>query len=233
MQRDVKVGIAIGVLLIALIAIFWWTKQSNRPPTPPEPKEFTEPALPPAVEPALPPGPVGAGQTTPGGAEGTTPPTGQAVAPMTGSATEAPAPPPPPPPVAKKTYKTQQGDSLATIAVKFYNDQNKWQPIYAANRATVGPDPNRLKVGLDLVIPDLSAAGSATPSKTGAPTASAAGQQKHVVATGETLSSIAKKYYNSDSKANIDRIYQANKAKIGTDPDNIQVGMELVIPPAH
>ena len=61
----------------------------------------------------------------------------------------------------------------------------------------------------------------------------AAGQRKHVVAAGDTLSSIAKKYYNSDAKANIDRIYAANKAAIGSDPDNIKAGMELVIPPAR
>ena len=160
------------------------------------------------------------------------------MAPGMPAATETPAPPTPPtpptpPPAAKKTYKTQTGDSLATIAAKFYNDQNKWQPIYEANKAAIGSNPNHLKVGLDLVIPDLSAAGSATTSKAGAPPAPATGEQKHVVAAGETLSSIAMKYYKSDAKANTDRIYQANKAKIGPDPDNIQVGMELVIPAAH
>ena len=49
----------------------------------------------------------------------------------------------------------------------------------------------------------------------------------HVVAAGESLSLIAKKYYNDPLKW--DAIYQANKDKIA-DPDVIQPGQEFVIP---
>jgi len=52
--------------------------------------------------------------------------------------------------------------------------------------------------------------------------------QKHVVASGETLSAIAKQYYNDAGKYMA--IYEANKAVIGDNPDLIQPGMELVIP---
>ena len=238
MQRDVKVGIAIGVLLIALIAVFWWTKQSKRATPPTESKEPVESTLPPPVEPAMPStGPVAPGPVTPGAPPATTG-TGTVMAPGTQTTTGAPMPPPPPPPAANKTYKVQHGDTLATIAKKFYNNESKFRVIYEANKDKIGPDPNRLKDGMDLVIPDVAGAGPTTPSKTGGtttPTTTPApgAEQKHVVAANETLSSIAAKYYGSGSKTNIDRIYQANKAKIGSDPDNIQVGMDLVIPAAH
>jgi nucleoid-associated protein YgaU len=51
---------------------------------------------------------------------------------------------------------------------------------------------------------------------------------KHVVASGESLSVIAKKYYDDAGKYM--KIYEANKDVIGADPSLIQPGMELVIP---
>ena len=52
--------------------------------------------------------------------------------------------------------------------------------------------------------------------------------KKHVVVSGDTLSGIAKKYYDDAGKYMV--IYEANKAVIGDNPDMIKVGMELVIP---
>jgi len=52
--------------------------------------------------------------------------------------------------------------------------------------------------------------------------------KKHVVVSGDTLSGIAKKYYDDAGKYL--KIYEANKDLIGDNPDLIQPGMELVIP---
>jgi len=52
--------------------------------------------------------------------------------------------------------------------------------------------------------------------------------KKHVVVSGDTLSGIAKKYYEDAGKYM--KIYEANKAVIGDNPDLIKPGMELVIP---
>jgi nucleoid-associated protein YgaU len=52
--------------------------------------------------------------------------------------------------------------------------------------------------------------------------------KKHVVVGGDTLSGIAKKYYDDAGKYL--KIYEANKAVIGDNPDLIKPGMELVIP---
>ncbi len=58
--------------------------------------------------------------------------------------------------------------------------------------------------------------------------ATAKAVKKHVVVSGDTLSGIAKKYYNDAGKYMV--IYEANKRVIGDNPDMIKVGMELVIP---
>ena len=52
--------------------------------------------------------------------------------------------------------------------------------------------------------------------------------KKHVVVSGDTLSAIAKKYYDDAGKYM--KIYEANKEVIGDNPDLIKPGMELVIP---
>jgi nucleoid-associated protein YgaU len=52
--------------------------------------------------------------------------------------------------------------------------------------------------------------------------------RKYVVVSGDTLSGIAKKYY--DDAAKYMAIYEANKALIGDNPDLIKPGMELIIP---
>ncbi|MCD6424975.1 MAG: LysM peptidoglycan-binding domain-containing protein [Anaerolineales bacterium] len=52
--------------------------------------------------------------------------------------------------------------------------------------------------------------------------------KKHTVVSGETLSSISKKYYDDIGKYM--KIYEANKDLIGDNPDLIKPGQELVIP---
>ncbi len=49
-------------------------------------------------------------------------------------------------------YTVQSGDTLGSIAKKFYGDGRKWPTIAAANKDVL-PDPNRLRIGLKLRIP--------------------------------------------------------------------------------
>ncbi len=51
----------------------------------------------------------------------------------------------------------------------------------------------------------------------------------YTVKAGDTLLKIAKKFYGED--ADYQKIYDANKDLIGSDPDMIKVGQELTIPP--
>jgi nucleoid-associated protein YgaU len=50
-------------------------------------------------------------------------------------------------------YTVRSGDTLYGIALKFYGNGNRWPDIYNENRATIGPDPNYLPVGISLFIP--------------------------------------------------------------------------------
>jgi LysM repeat protein len=49
-------------------------------------------------------------------------------------------------------YTVQSGDTLGSIAKKFYGDGRKWPTIAAANKDIL-PDPNKLRIGIKLRIP--------------------------------------------------------------------------------
>jgi len=51
-----------------------------------------------------------------------------------------------------RTHTMQKGDTLYSLARKYYNDQSKWRKIWEANRAQIS-DPNRIPLGAKLVIP--------------------------------------------------------------------------------
>jgi nucleoid-associated protein YgaU len=58
-----------------------------------------------------------------------------------------------PPPSQPKTYTVAAGDSLSKIAKQFYGNANQYNKIFEANRDVLS-DPNMVKIGQTLVIPD-------------------------------------------------------------------------------
>jgi len=46
-----------------------------------------------------------------------------------------------------------EGDTLATIADKFYGDPTLWRRIYDANTSAIGSNPDNVKIGTTLRIP--------------------------------------------------------------------------------
>jgi LysM repeat protein len=56
-------------------------------------------------------------------------------------------------PAGGKYHTVQKKETLYSLARSYYNDQSKWRVIYEANRADIGEDPNRIRVGQKLVIP--------------------------------------------------------------------------------
>ena len=52
-------------------------------------------------------------------------------------------------------YTVRSGDTLTHIAKLQYRDTDSWRVIYEANRAAIGWDPDRLKVGMRLRIPPV------------------------------------------------------------------------------
>ena len=51
-----------------------------------------------------------------------------------------------------RTYTVQPGDSLSKISRQFYGDANKYMKIFEANKDKLS-DPDKVRAGMDLVIP--------------------------------------------------------------------------------
>jgi hypothetical protein len=79
-----------------------------------------------------------------------------------------------------RTYTVKRGDSLGSIAEKFYHVRARYPLIVAANSIS---DPDRLSVGRKLVIPDVEAAGRAFGGGNGVPSSNGGSP-----APGKTLS---------------------------------------------
>lgn len=56
------------------------------------------------------------------------------------------------PSASARSYTVQAGDSLSKIAKQFYGDANKYMKIFEANKDKLS-DPDKIKPGMDLVIP--------------------------------------------------------------------------------
>ncbi|MDZ4831936.1 MAG: LysM peptidoglycan-binding domain-containing protein [Phycisphaerae bacterium] len=135
------------------------------------------------------------------------------------------------------THLVLEGETMSSIAEKYYGDKNKWQLIAKANPLI---DPRGMKLGTKLVIPaDAPKAATALTAPAAKPTVpavapasvtanAASGEKLHTVAAGETLMAIARNYYGSAGLWDV--IYEANKATIGDEPESLKAGMKLVIP---
>lgn len=55
-------------------------------------------------------------------------------------------------PTGQRKHIVAKGDTLYALARSYYGDQKRWRDIYEANRDKL-PDPNRIKVGQELIIP--------------------------------------------------------------------------------
>ncbi|MHC4218637.1 MAG: LysM peptidoglycan-binding domain-containing protein [Planctomycetota bacterium] len=140
-----------------------------------------------------------------------------------------------PPAAPEKTpgyvdYTIREGDSMWTIADHWLGDASRWGAIADANPAI---DPDRLRVGQRIRIPgaDAPAAGPKLNTPARVPAADqAAGASFHTVRSGDTLSRIAQTHYRDATKWRA--IFDANRTAIGGDPDRLEVGMRLRLPPA-
>ncbi|MCF7687092.1 MAG: LysM peptidoglycan-binding domain-containing protein [Cephaloticoccus sp.] len=57
-----------------------------------------------------------------------------------------------PPPVAGRRHVVAKGDTLFSLAQRYYNNRAKWRDIYEANRDLM-PNENSLQIGMELRIP--------------------------------------------------------------------------------
>jgi nucleoid-associated protein YgaU len=157
----------------------------------------------------------------------------------TSTPTPAPAPassgsPPKPSEVLVTRYSVRPGDTLSDIAAAHYGHARHWRAIVEANP---GLDPAKLQPGQPILLPARSAVLAGEPAgappapaaEAGPSPALAAGERLHVVASGETLSSIASALLGSARHWRL--IAERNRDLLGGDPDLLRVGMRLRIPP--
>lgn len=55
---------------------------------------------------------------------------------------------------AARSYTVVKGDSLSRIAKSLYGNAGKWHTIYDANKAVIGSNPDLIKPGQVLTIPE-------------------------------------------------------------------------------
>jgi LysM repeat protein len=112
-------------------------------------------------------------------------------------------------------HVVKAGDDLWSLSEDYYGDGRQWRKIAVANPKLLTGGPDRLQPGWRLTIPDVDSPDAASKTRT------------IVVRRGDTLSSIAKEVYGSESEW--PRILRANRAQL-SDPDDIVPGVRLVLP---
>lgn len=144
---------------------------------------------------------------------------------------QSPAPAPAPKAAPKvDTYTVKSGDTIVGIWSQLTGSERGWEKLLAANP---GLEPERLKIGQVIKVPDASASAPARTPAAAATTTVATSEHgtvngSYTVTSGDTLSRISEKVYGSSKLWK--QIYDANKETIGEDPTRLKVGQVLHIP---
>ncbi len=134
----------------------------------------------------------------------------------------SPEPAPAPVPAGEMVHVVKKGETLYSIARHYFGDGKHVRQILDANP---GVQARSLEVGTKLRIPDSSRAQGRTPVN---PVPIPASNDEYVVQRGDSLWTIAVKQYGNGEGAR--KIHDANRDRIGDNPDNIREGMKLRIP---
>ncbi len=140
---------------------------------------------------------------------------------------------------AGQPYVIKPGDNFHALAKRLYGSDKHWVDIAQANPSI---DPIRLKVGQTIRLPAIANAaptgggagsgkGGGSPGAAGVPGAPAPKSLIHIVKPGETLASISKRYYKTTDKWEM--LFRLNRETVGADPDDLEAGMKITIPPAE
>lgn len=146
--------------------------------------------------------------------------------PSTGTASETASEAPDSP--SDRNYVVQPGDTLEGIAVELYGDAVYWDEIAQANPLV---DPRKLRVGQEIRLPRREAIeGEGRDEDEDEVQVVAPGEVvRYTVRPGDTLSTIARAYYGQASRWRY--LYNVNRNTIGANPNALQAGDVLEIPP--
>ena len=159
--------------------------------------------------------------------------------------------------IAAEQYTVQQGDSFWTISKKAYGSGRYWQKLADFNRGQI-PNPDRMRVGAVISIPDPTVFGANTSASSSADTAALVASIENANRVGTTASSAGTDrsdsggiFFNAqgypmyriggqDTLTTIaakhlgrtsrwKQIYHMNREELQT-PDKLQIGMVLQLP---
>lgn len=143
MYKDFKIGIIIGIVAAAAVAVWLSTRQNLST----ESRALKKASKPAAAAPAS------AAPSTPAAPVFPAAPAPSPVAPEPKIAKPPPQPQPSPQTKPARYYVVRKGDTLSAVSQKYYGTPNRWSKIFSANR-NVLDNPDRLIPGTRLVIPE-------------------------------------------------------------------------------
>lgn len=129
-----------------------------------------------------------------------------------------------------KTHKVSKGEHLWKIAEIYYGSGYNWVDIAQANELI---DGDSIESEMSLTIPDIPARlqtvveGSLSVEVT-QPETKVIAKDTYVVQAGDSLWSIAVRAYSDGYQWS--KLYEANQEVIGSNPDQVEKGIELSIP---
>ena len=128
-----------------------------------------------------------------------------------------------PVPTKERPYTIRPGDTFSAIAKAIYGSERHAVDIGEANPRV---NPLRLRPGQVIRLPAVAPPPATTSRKLAK---LPDGSVYYVVRAKDTLSRIASRHYKNPRLWPV--IYRANRLQIGTDPNRIQPGSRIVIPP--
>lgn len=122
-----------------------------------------------------------------------------------------------------KSHQVEKGEHLWAIAERYYGSGYNWTDIAAANQLK---NPDIIVAGSELTIPDIPA--KLQTIKPLEVTVGSIAGDVYAVQTGDSLWTISVRAYGDGFQWQ--QLYEANKDKIGSDPNLIEKGIEILIP---
>jgi len=125
------------------------------------------------------------------------------------------------------TYVVRDGDDLTSIAIRLYGHAGGAQAIWSVNRDRLA-DPNVLPIGMELRIPPAWSVPAVQQNPLAGQVIEPGRRPAKVrVGPGETLESLAQRFYGDRSMA--PRLFEANRDLL-RNPQLVVAGMELRLP---